>query len=92
MSNWSFALSKAFTNVILMIVMQESKQVFSMGQQSKFQQLQLEVIALEEQLQNVLNEQTPLTENYGSYSPIPLIYVNDQVAKTGIKLAHETGK
>ena len=72
-----------------MIVMQESKQVFSMGQQSKFQQLQLEVIALEEQLKNFLNEQTPQIDTYGSHSPIPLVYVDDRVAKTGIRLAHK---
>ena len=72
-----------------MIVMPESKQVFSMGQLSKFQQLQLEVNALEEQLKNVLNEQTPLTDNYGSHSPIPLMYVNEQAAKTGIRLGHK---
>ena len=72
-----------------MIVMQESKQVFSIGQQSKFQQLQLEVRALEEQLKNILNEPTELTGNYNLHFPIPLIYVNEQVAKTGIKLAHK---
>jgi hypothetical protein len=73
-----------------MIGMQKSQQVFSSGQQSKFQQLQLEVAALEEQLKNVLNESTQLTDNYSLHSPIPLIYVDDRIAKTGIRLAHET--
>ena len=84
-----FGLNQASEHVILMIVMYESKQVFSVGQQSKIQQLQLEVGALEEQLKNILNEPTKLTDSYNLHSPIPLIYVNDQVAKTGIKLEHK---
>ena len=70
-----------------MIVMnQKSQQVFSTGQQSKFQQLELEIAALEEQVENALKEQTQLTNNYNSSSPIPVIYVNDQIAKTGVRL------
>ena len=70
--------------------MQNIKQVFSIGQQSKLQQLQLEVAALEEQVEKALKEQLEISNNYSSRSPIPLIYVNDQVAKSGIKLAPET--
>ncbi|MEL6909701.1 MAG: hypothetical protein AAFR62_08265 [Cyanobacteria bacterium J06629_2] len=67
--------------------MQKSKQVFSVGQQSKFQQLQLEVSALEQQLERVLREQIATANNSNSQPPIPLVYVNEQVAKSGIKLA-----
>lgn len=68
--------------------MQKSKQVFSNRQQSKFQQLQLEVAALEAQVEEALKEQFELT-NFDS-QPIPLTYVNDRVAKSGIKLTHKT--
>ncbi|MEO1669574.1 MAG: hypothetical protein AAFR77_02130 [Cyanobacteria bacterium J06631_2] len=70
--------------------MQKSKQVFSVGQQNKFQQLQLEVAALEEQVENVLREQLAIVNSQNSQPPIPLVYVNEQVAKSGIKLAQET--
>jgi hypothetical protein len=70
--------------------MPESQPVFDPGQQSKIQQLQLEVAALEEQLENVLNEQLKLTREYDSDLPIPLIYVDDRFAKSGIRLTHET--
>jgi len=70
--------------------MQKSKQVFSLGQQSKFQQLQLEVAALEAQLENVLKEQLATTSSNNSQLPIPLIYVNEQVAQSGIRLVQES--
>jgi hypothetical protein len=70
--------------------MQESQPVFAPGQQSKIQQLQLEVAALEEQLENVLKEQLKLTSDYDAHLPIPLIYVDDRFAKSGIRLTHET--
>lgn len=76
--------------VVVQKVMQESQPVFEPGQQSKIQQLQLEVSALEEQVENVLKEQLKLTSDYDSHSPIPLIYVDDRFAKSGIKLTHET--
>ena len=64
--------------------MQKPKQVFSIRQQSKFQQLQLEVAALETQVKNALREQFELT-NFDA-QPIPLVYVDDLTAKSGIKL------
>jgi hypothetical protein len=70
--------------------MQESQPLFDPGQQSKIQQLQLEVTALEEQVENVLKEQLKLTTQYDSHLPIPLIYVDDRFAKSGIRLTHET--
>ena len=74
-----------------MIVMnQKSPQVFSTGQQSKFQQLELEIAALEEQVENALKEQTQLTSDYNSPSPVPLIYVNDQISQTGVRLTPDT--
>lgn len=74
-----------------MIVMnQNARKVFSIGQQSKFQELQLEVAALEEQVENFLKEQTTIINDYKSLSPIPLIYVNDQAAKTGVRLTQDT--
>ena len=73
-----------------MIVMNQKQQVFSIGQQSKFQQLELEVAALEEQVENALKEQTKLTNNYNSPSPVPLIYVNEQISKTGVRLTPDT--
>jgi hypothetical protein len=69
--------------------MQESQPVFDPGQQSKIQQLQLEVTALEEQVENVLKEQLKLTSEYDSHLPIPLLYVDDRFAKSGIKLTPE---
>ena len=91
LSNWSLALVKLRQISILMIGMnQKSPQVFSTGQQSKFQQLELEVAALEEQVENALKEQTQLTKNYNSPSPIPLIYVNNQISKTGVRLTPDT--
>ena len=68
--------------------MQKSKQVFSVRQQSKFQQLQLEVIALEKRVENALKEQ--LLTSLNTHLPIPLKYVNDRLAKSGIRLTHET--
>ena len=70
-----------------MIVMQKSKPIFSQGQQSKFQQLQLEVTALEAQLDSVLKEDMQL-DNY-AHSAIPLVYVSDRTAKTGIRLTQD---
>lgn len=69
--------------------MQKSKQIFSVGQQNRFQQLQLEVAALEEQVKNSLKEQADLT-SLNTHQPIPINYVNDRVAKSGIRLTHET--
>lgn len=78
--------------VVVQKVMQESQQpVFAPGQQSKIQQLQLEVTALEEQVENVLKEQLRLTSEYDdAHLPIPLTYVDDHFAKSGIRLTHET--
>jgi len=67
--------------------MQKSKQVFSVGQQTKFQQLQLEVAALEKQVENALKDHS-LTHR--DYLPIHLNYVDDRVAKSGIRLMSET--
>ncbi|MEM7591565.1 MAG: hypothetical protein AAF383_08600 [Cyanobacteria bacterium P01_A01_bin.83] len=69
--------------------MAKSKQVFSKAQQSKFQQLQLEVAALEEQLANSLKEQVDVTYCDNCQMPIPLIQVSDRTAQTGIRLAHD---
>ncbi|MEL6930233.1 MAG: hypothetical protein AAFO95_16580 [Cyanobacteria bacterium J06600_6] len=68
--------------------MQKSKQVFSVGQQTKFQQLQLEITALEKQVENALQKQSELTD-FNSY-PIHLNYVDDRIAKSGIKLTQTT--
>ena len=69
--------------------MQKSKQVFSVGQQTKFQQLQLEVAALEQQVVDALQQQLQITSDRGQ-AAIPLLYVDDRVAKSGIRLTHET--
>lgn len=69
-----------------MIVMPRSKQVFSTRQQDKFQQLQLEVAALEAQLEHLLREQLKLTNQHHSQVPIPLMQVNEQLASNGIRL------
>ena len=68
--------------------MQKFKQVFSVGQQSKFQQLQLEIAALEARVENALKDRLELT-SFDS-QPIPLIYIDDRLAKSGIKLTQET--
>lgn len=68
--------------------MQKSQPVFDPGQQSKFQQLQLEIKALEEQVENALKQQLEQAD-CNAHSPIPLIYVSDRFAKSGIKLAQE---
>lgn len=73
-----------------MIVMQKFPQVFSTEHQSKFLQLQLEVAALEQQMGNLLQKRWEQTKDRHSHSPIPLVYVSDRTAKTGIKLAHDT--
>ena len=64
----------------------KSKQVLSITQQDKLQQLQLEIEALEKKIDTILKEQEQLTtfEN----SPI---YLNDRFAKTGIRLADVEG-
>lgn len=67
--------------------MPKSKPVFSTRQQSQFQQLQLEVTALEEQVENIIKEQWTLTNKPDSQVPIPLIQVNEQLASTGIRLS-----
>jgi len=66
--------------------MQKSPSVFEPGQESKFQQLQREVSALEQQLEHVLKEQLELVDNHDSHLPIPLVYVSDRFAKSGIRL------
>ena len=71
-----------------MTTMPKSQQVFSTRQQSQFQQLQLEVAALEKRLENLLQEQWKLTNDYNSQLPIPLIHVNEQIASTGIRLTN----
>ena len=68
---------------------QKSQQAWSTVQQEKLRQLQLEVAALEKQLENLVTR-VPLTNDYNLQSPIPLIYVSDRTAKTGIRLAHDT--
>lgn len=73
----------------MLVMNQKAQQVFSIGQQSKFQKLQLEVAALEEEVANYLQQQTPQSD-HNSHPPIPLIYVNDQIAKTGIRLPQDT--
>ena len=70
-----------------MIAMPKSKPVFSTTQQSQFKQLQLEVAALEEQLEKIIKEQWELTNQPDSQVPIPLIQVNEQLANTGIRLS-----
>lgn len=66
------------------------KQIFSTRQQAKFQELQIEIAALEKQVENALKEQSLLGIDNTANSAIPLIYVNDRVAKSGIKLTQET--
>lgn len=73
----------------MLVMNQKIERVFSLGQQSKFQKLQLEVAALEEQVENAMKEQMALVNDYKSLSPIPLVYVNDQSAKTGVRLAQD---
>ena len=68
----------------------QTKQIFSTGQQAKFQELQIEIAALEKQVQNALKEQSLLSIDNTANSAIPLIGVNEQVAKSGIRLTHET--
>lgn len=70
--------------------MQKSQPVFNPGQQSKFQQLEIEIAALEEQVKNVLKKELRQADDYNSPSPIHVIYVSDRFAKSGIKLAQET--
>ena len=50
---------------------QKSERVFSSGQQNKFRQLQQQVSALEEQVQDALLKQLPVNDR-DTYSPIPL--------------------
>ena len=64
----------------------QTKQIFSTGQQAKFQELQIEIAALEKQVEDALKEQSLLSIDRTSNSAIPLIYVNEQVAKSGIRL------
>ena len=69
----------------------QTKQVFSTGQRAKFQELQIKIAALEEQVEKAVKEQSSLcTGNISDNSAIPLVYVSDRVAKSGIKLAGET--
>ena len=68
----------------------QTKQIFSTGQQAKFQKLQIEIAALEKQVQNALKEQSLLSIDNTANSAIPLIGVNEQVAKSGIRLTQKT--
>ena len=74
-----------------MVVMQTFQQALSTEQQSKFRQLQLAVAALEQQLENTLTKQLKQTKDGTSDLPIPLTYVSDRTAKTGIKLVDTDG-
>ncbi len=67
---------------------QISPSVLPTVQQSKLHQLQLEVTALEEQVENALKCKIQLTEGYSSQSPILLVYARDRVDRTGIRFAH----
>ena len=67
---------------------QISLSVLPTVQQSKLHQLQLEVKALEEQVQTALKYKMQLTEGYSSQSPILLVYTRDRVDRTGIRLAY----
>jgi hypothetical protein len=68
---------------------QTTQQVLSRGQQNKFQQLQEEVSALEQQVKKALVKQLEPVSERNAYLPIPLVCVSDRIAKTGIKLAHD---
>ena len=70
-----------------MIAMPKSKPVFSTRQQSQFQQLQLEVAALEEQVENIIKEQLELANQPDSQVLVPRIQDNEQLASTGIRLS-----
>lgn len=65
---------------------QKFKQAWSTAQQDKLHQLQLEVAALEKQLENILAP-AQLTDRYSSQSPISIISTSDRLTRTGIKLA-----
>lgn len=67
---------------------QISLSVLPTVQQCKLHQLQLEVKALEEQVQNALKSKMQLTEGYSSQSPILLVYTRDRLDRTGIRFAH----
>ena len=64
----------------------KSKQVLSITQQNKLQQLQSEIETLEKQIDIILKEQEQL--NARDRSPI---YLGDRFAKTGIRLADVEG-
>lgn len=64
--------------------------VFSSIQQHKLRQLQLEIEALEQQISNGLQNKIQPTVDYSSQSSIPLIQIDDNAAKTGVKLADDT--
>lgn len=64
----------------------KSKQVLSVTQQNKLQQLQLEIEALEKQIDTILKEQQQLIARRDSP-----IYLSDRFTKTGIKLADVEG-
>lgn len=66
---------------------QISLSVLPTVQQSKLHQLQLEVTALEEQVQNALKSKMQLGEGYSSQSPILLVYTRDRLDRTGIRFA-----
>ena len=71
--------------------MQKIQQIFSIGQQTKFYELQTEIAALEKQVENALKEQSLLMEaDNAPVRAIPLVYVSEQVAKSGIRLVRET--
>ena len=61
------------------------KPVFPSIQQNKLNQLQQEIEALEKQLGVTLKNQQ-LEPDYSNSSPIPLTQIDEQTARTGIKL------
>lgn len=65
---------------------QKSKQVLSQAQQDQLRQLSLEIDVLENQIENILREQTQLVGSYNSS-----IYISNRFAQTGIRLVHDVG-
>ena len=63
---------------------QKSQQVLSQAQQDKLRQLRSEIDVLENQIENILQEQTQLVGSYNSP-----IYISDRFAQTGIRLAND---
>lgn len=63
---------------------QKLKQAWSTAQQDKLHQLQLEVTALEKQIENTLAP-AQLSDRYSSHPPISIISTGSRLAQTGIK-------